>query len=334
MGNKRKSDIIGSALLLLTALIWGLAFSMQEMAASVPPFTLMAVRSAVAVLFLIPVILLFDALMKKENNGRRLFWKNGHIALDITRREWRGGLASGVLLLSATVLQQLGIGGTGAGKTGFITSLYMVIVPLIGLVFGKRIGKQNAVAVAVAVVGFYFISMNGLEAPAVSDLYVLACAVMFAIQILAVAGFSKGCDGVRFSFVQFLTCGVLSLPVSLFLERPLFEGGGASLSDALLSLWMPLLFLGILSSGVAYTLQVLGQQRLSNQTVASVLMSLENVFAALFAALIFPERRMSWREILGCAIVFVAVLLTQIPLSLIFKNRRPSDSDSINTADK
>ncbi len=336
MKQERRNDLIGAGLLLITAMIWGCAFSMQEMAAELPPFTLILYRSAVAVLFLIPVILLFDFL-NRNNAKRSLFRKNEHPALDISFAEWRGGFLSGIALLIATALQQIGIGETGAGKTGFITSLYMVMVPLLGLLFGKRIGKQNACAVAIAVFGFYFISMKGFEPPAVSDLIVLSCAFVFAVQILVIAAFSKGCDGVRFSFVQFLTCAVLSLPISLLFEKPAFEAGGTSLLFTALSLWLPILYLGILSSGVAYTFQILGQQKMQSQTVASILMSLENIFAALFAAFFFPDRRLSPREIFGCAVVFFAVILTQLPLGSILKRKKRSTPDELppaSSADK
>ncbi len=328
MKPERKNDLIGAFLLLITAMIWGCAFSMQELASDLPPFTLILYRSIVAVLFLIPVILLFD-FRNRTKSPRCLFRKNGHFAFDISFAEWRGGFLSGLALLVATALQQIGIGETGAGKTGFITSLYMVMVPLLSLLFGKKIGKQNALAVAIAIVGFYFISFQGFEMPAAGDLIVLSCAFVFAVQILVIAAFSKGCDGVRFSFVQFLTCAVLSLPISLVWEKPHFEVGGASLLTATLSLWLPILFLGVLSSGVAYTLQILGQQKMQSQTVASILMSLENIFAALFATIFFPNRNLTPREILGCAIVFLAVLLTQLPIRKLQKATDVAPTDAL-----
>lgn len=314
MDKKRSNNLLGSILLVITAAVWGLAFSFQEMAATVPPFTLVALRSLAATLFLIPVILLFDRL----NGGkRRLFSRrNGRFLFDISRKEWRGGCITGALLLLASVLQQSGIGETGAGKSGFITSLYMVIVPLLGLFLHRRVGGKNWIAVIIAVAGFYLISFSdgGFSMPAISDLMILACALVFAMQILSVDLLSGDCDGIRYSFVQFLTCTVGAIPISLFYEKPAVEAGGASLTEIVLSAILPILYLGIMSSGVAYTLQIIGQQKMTNPTVASILMSLENIFSAIFAAFLFPERQMSPWEILGCAAVFSAVILTQLPI--------------------
>ena len=314
--NVKKNNALGSLLLLLTAVIWGLAFSMQEMAAKyVDPFSVLFFRSAIAALFLIPVILLFDCLGGKK---RRLFSViNRRPVVDIRKKEWIGGAVSGAFLALATLLQQMGIGETGAGLGGFITSLYMVLVPLIGLLFGQKIGLKKGLCVVVAVFGFYLISVSGAVMPATGDLLILACAVVFALQIVAIDRLSSGCDGLRFSFVQFLTCTAVSCPFMLIFGSPSAE--------AIRPAIFPLLFLGILSSGVAYTLQILGQQRMTSPVVAGLIMSLENVFSLIGAMILNPENNsLSARQYVGCALIFLTVVFTQIP---IFEPRSAEASD-------
>ena len=301
----RKNDTLGTVVLLLCSVIWGAAFAMQELAAkTLGPSTVLFTRSLISVLFLMVLIICFD---KIRDNERQLFSiKEGRLHFDISRREWRGGTASGILLFLASYVQQLGLSqGSEAGMSGFITSLYMVFVPIFGVFLGKKITKKAAFTVAIALLGFYFISVTEGATLVKSDLFILLCAIIFAGQILAVDKFSEGCDGVRYSFVQFFVCTILSAPLTFLVEKPTF--------GAVWDMILPLLFLGMLSGGVAYTLQIIGQQLMTSPTVAGVLMSLENVFALLTSLIIFPDFSVSLRQGIGCAIVCAAVLFSQIP---------------------
>ncbi len=302
-----KKQTISSLLCLLAAAIWGFAFVAQKAAIAVPPFTLTAVRSFIGAVFLIFVILLFDRL---RGDGRRLFSKNG---LGITRTEWLGGLLCGAVLSSAALFQQFGIVGTDAGKTAFITALYVVIVPIYGIFLGRRSPVHVWVSIGIAVVGFYFLCIGESFSLAPSDLLVLICALLFALHITVVDRFVDRCDGVRISCIQFFTVGCISTVCALIFER----GVTASLIFENL---LPLLFLGIGSSGIAYTAQILGQKG-AHPAVASVLLSMESVFGVLGGALLLEER-LSPRELAGCLIVFFAVILSQLPINDWIKNRK------------
>lgn len=292
---------------LLAAAIWGFAFVAQKAAIVIPPFTLTALRSFIGGIFLIFVIMLFDRL---RNDGRRLFSKKG---LGITRVEWIGGVLCGIALSSATIFQQFGIQGTDAGKTAFITALYVVIVPIFGIFVGRRSPLHVWISVGIAVVGFYFLCIGESFALAPSDLLVLICALLFALHITVIDRFVDRCDGVRMSCIQFFTVGVIGTVLALIFDR----GVSASL---VFQNTLPILFLGIGSSGIAYTLQILGQQE-AHPAVASVLFSMESVFGVVGGALVLGEK-LSERELLGCAIVFVAVILSQLPITEWIKNRK------------
>ena len=206
----------------------------------------------------------------------------------------------------AANLQQIGIQYTTVGKAGFITALYVVIVPIYALFFGKKSPLRVWISVGVAIVGFYLLSIKSDFSIVPSDLLILLCAFIFAGQIMTVDLFAPRCDGIRLSIVQFMTGFILNTVFALILEQPI---SFPLIGEHILSL----LFLGIFSSGIAYTLQVIGQRNL-NPGVASILLSLESVFGAIGGALIFGET-MSPREILGSAIVFFAVILSQIEFS-------------------
>lgn len=285
-------------ILLIASIIWGLAFSAQKDAGELGGFTVGAARNLFAFLFLIPIIPLMDRLTK---SGRQLISEKRP---DFTRAELIGGCLAGFFMTFATALQQNGIGeGTDAGKAGFITALYVVIVPVYALFFGKKSPPKVWVSVIIAVIGFYVLSVKSDFTIVPSDLLILLCAFVFGGQIMTVDLFSPRCDGVRLSFIQFLSAFVLNTLCALIFESPIrFDLIGEHI--------LSLLFLGVFSSGIAYTLQVLGQRNL-NPGVASILLSLESVFGAIGGAIIFKER-MSEREILGSAIVFSAVILSQI----------------------
>ncbi len=322
----REPKVLFSVMILLTAsVIWGLAFSAQKDAGELGGFTVGAARNLFAVLFLLPIIPLMDRLTK---NGRKMIIrleevegdKKPHLKWlpDFTRPELIGGCIAGFFMTFATALQQNGIGsGTDAGKAGFITALYVVIVPVYALFFGKKSPPRVWISVGIAVFGFYLLSVKSDFTIVPTDLMILLCAFVFGGQIMAIDLFAPKCDGVRLSFIQFLSAFLLNTACTLIFESPIrFDLIGEHI--------LSLLFLGVFSSGIAYTLQVLGQRNL-NPGVASILLSLESVFGAIGGAIIFDER-MSDREILGSAVVFGAVILSQIEFTKKCKNEKKDEN--------
>ena len=299
---------ISSVMFLAAAALWGFAFSAQKAAASLPAFTVGSIRSIMAALFLIPVIACLDRLNK---TGRKIVSRRG---LDLTKHEIIGGIICGVILTTASAFQQTGIGdGTDAGKAAFITALYVVIVPIISRITGKRSPLNAWIGVVLAVAGFYFLCIKEDFSLVPSDALILVCAVIFALHIIAIDSYSPRCDGVRMSCVQFITAFVLNTVLALTFEHgtPLVE-----IQEALPSLF----YLGICSSGIAYTLQIVGQ-RDANPAVASIILSLESVFGVRGGA-VFMNEVMSDREYLGCAIVFIAVIISQINIQDLFKKAK------------
>jgi drug/metabolite transporter (DMT)-like permease len=294
--------------------IWGVAFVFQKKASFVPPFALLAMRSIVAVVFLIFAIAVFD---KVSGNGRRLF-SHKEKKIDLSKNELIGGAVCGTFLLAASAAQQIGIGGTDAGKTAFITSLYVLLVPIIGMLLGKKAPLNALISVGIAVIGFYLLCIKKDFSVEPSDLLVLSCAFLFALQILSIDRYAPMCDGVRLSLVQFATVTVESAIISLIFEPTVpLSTVSAALPD--------ILYLGIASSGIAYTLQIIGQKR-SEPTVASIIMCLESVIGAIASAIILHERMLP-REYLGSAIVFFAVILSQ----LTFGKKKPGSADACCT---
>lgn len=294
-------------ILLIASIIWGLAFSAQKDAGELGGFTVGAARNFFAVLFLIPVLPLMDKISK---SGRSII-KDGRP--DFTKSEIIGGIIAGAFMTFATALQQNGISdGTDAGKAGFITALYVVIVPIYALLFGKKSPPRVWISVGIAIIGFYLLSVKSNFTIVPSDLLILLCAFVFSGQIMTIDLFADKCEGIRLSLVQFMSGFVINLIFALILESPI---NMAAVGDNILSL----LYLGVFSSGIAYTLQVIGQKNL-NPGVASILLSLESVFGAIGGALIFGEV-MTPREIIGSAIVFSAVILSQLE----FKKKEKQD---------
>lgn len=282
-------------MLITAALIWGGAFVAQSVGMDyVQPFTFTCVRSLIGCVVLLPVIALFDR--RKSEAVRTAERANRRILL-------AGGATCGVFLCLATNMQQIGIQYTSVGKAGFLTALYIVIVPVLGLFFGKRSRWTIWVSVGIALVGFYLLCMTGGFYLESGDICLLICAVLFSFHILVIDHFSPLVDGVKMSCIQFLVCGVLSAAAMLVAEQP-------DLS-AILSAAAPILYAGVLSSGVAYTLQILGQKNY-NATVATLLCSLESVFSALTGWLVLGQR-LSHRELGGCVLIFFAVILAQLP---------------------
>lgn len=272
---------------LLAALIWGMAFSAQSVcAAYVGPFTLNAIRGGIAFVLL----LLLCLVRKKRDIGAR-------------RDLILGGLICGLALFLASNVQQLGISGTSAGKAGFITALYIVIVPVAGIFFHKKVGGRVWLAVAVAVAGMYCLCITEQFTISAGDFYVLICAFLFAVQIMAVDHFVQKVDGIALSCAQFLVVAVLSSVGMAATEAPSWAGIAACI-------W-PLLYIAVFSSCVAYTLQIVAQKG-ANPTVVSLLLSLESVFAAVGGAVLLHER-LTGRELLGCGLMMVAIVLAELP---------------------
>lgn len=299
-------------LLVIAAAIWGFAFSAQKAAESVPAFTLGFGRSVFASVFLIFVVIAFD---KIRHTGRHLFSKEKKVDLSLT--EILGGIISGVFLTVASFFQQFGISaGTDAGKSAFITALYVVLVPIYALVLHKRAAVNVWISVVIAAVGFYFLCISGEFTMVPSDVFVLICAFIFPLQILAIDHFSPKSDGIRMSLVQFITAALLNLALALVMESPI---SFTLIFDNIL----PILFLGIGSSGIAYTLQIVGQKGV-NPSAASILMSLESVFGVIGSAIVLGEK-MIFREYLGCVIVFVAVILSQLDIKAILNKKNKNN---------
>lgn len=292
---------LSSILFLIAAMLWGFAFSAQKDAASLSAFTIGAVRSIFATVFL---LLMLPQLDKLTKNGRKLITKGKF--LDFNKTELIGGTICGAILTIASAFQQYGIGdGTDAGKAAFITALYVVIVPILSLTYGKKSPINVWISVGIAVIGFYLLCIKSDFSIVASDILILLCAAIFAGHIIAIDTFSPRCDGVRMACIQFFSAFIFNSILALILESPI---DFAAIGDVLPAL----LYLGICSSGIAYTLQIVGQGMDNvNPAVASVILSLESVFGVVGGAL-FCGEVMSGREYAGCAIVFVAVILSQI----------------------
>lgn len=283
---------------ILAAFIWGTAFVAQDLCAdSIGAFAFNATRYFIAVLALLVVILISDKLKKNKPTLTAQEKKAANKQL------WLGGLCCGAALAIASNFQQAGlVAGTDAGKAGFITALYVVLVPVFGLFFKRKVSLPTWIAVVLSVVALYLLCIKGDFSLAPGDLLVLVCAVCFAVHILVIDHFTAYCDGVKLSCLQFLFAGIISTICMFIFEDVDFA--------AILSCALPLLYVGIFSCGVGYTLQILAQKD-SNPTVVTILLSLESVFAVIAGAIILKQQ-MTVREYIGCAIMFAAVVLAQI----------------------
>mgnify|MGYP004459435719 FL=1 len=283
---------------ILAAFIWGTAFVAQDMCAdSIGTFTFNATRYFIAVLALLVVILIKDGLAKDKPSLSPIQKKAANKQL------WLGGLCCGTALAVASNFQQAGmVAGTDSGKAGFLTALYVVLVPLFGLFFKRKVNLSTWIAVVLSVVALYLLCIKGEFSLAPGDLLILVCAVCFAVHILVIDHFTAFCDGVKLSCIQFLFAGIISAICMFIFETVDFA--------AIWSCIMPLLYVGIFSCGVGYTLQILAQKD-SNPTVVTILLSLESVFAVIAGAIILKQQ-MSVREYIGCAVMFAAVILAQI----------------------
>ena len=290
-----------SMLLMLCALIWGTAFVAQSAGSGMGAFSFLAGRSWMAVLVLLPTVKAFDALHHRQGkpDGKPKTAAEHKLLL-------KAGLMCGTLLFLASAAQQLGITlDPSTAKAGFLTAMYVVLVPVFGLFLGRKGSAQLWVSMAIAVVGLYLLCMqNGFGGVERSDMVLLLCAVLFSFQIMAVNHYGPQVDGVRLSLRQFFVVAVEGSVAALLLEHP------APVEFAVNA--VPLLYCGVMSSGVAYTLQILGQRDL-NPAIASLIMCLESVFSALGGWLLLNQS-LSLRESAGCALIFAAVVLSQLPL--------------------
>lgn len=287
-----KDKYKGSLSILLATLIWGSTFVAQSVGMDyIGPFTFQAVRCGLAVIGLLPVIYIAD---RRSGRSFPKEWANKQL--------WIGGLLCAVPLFLAANLQQLGIVSTSAGKSAFLTAMYIVIVPILGLFVGRKPSPMVPISVVLAVIGLYLLSCVGVTRIQEGDILLLLCALMFAVQILFVDRFAPSVDALRLNCLQAGFCAVASGMIAVFAED-------IRLSD-LLDCWLPLSYAGFLSMGAAYSLQIIGQKHLEPST-ASLIMSLESVFAVLFGWLLLHETMTVWEGI-GCILVFAAVILSQV----------------------
>lgn len=322
MNKKVKSDIM----LFITAFIWGSAFVAQSSAMDhIGAFTFNGIRTYIGALTLIPVIFVLNKLSQKDPEQAEITDEE-----KATSKKYMfiGGLACGSMLYIASALQQLGLFlGTTAGKAGFITSLYIVMVPLLGLFIGKKVKPIIWVCVALGTSGLYLLTMKGELRLEQGDFLMVLCAVAFGAHILIVDHFSPKTNGVKLSFFQFITCGTLSFGTVLLIKAFYSQIQDASQTVEFLGTFLnevdffrienfqgaivSILYAGVMSSGVAYTLQVVAQKH-AEPSVASLIMSLEAVFAVICGMLILGET-MTTKEIIGCLVMFAAIILAQLP---------------------
>ena len=294
METKNKS-LKGNIMLMLTALIWGTGFVSQSLGMEyIGPFTFNGVRNIIASLFLIPCIYFLRFINKEEKKK---------ISSDEKKYLLKGGIYCGIVLFFASSTQQIGIQYTSVGKAGFITALYVIIVPVMGIFMNKKVSAKIWVSMAAAVFGLYLLCINEGFSINKGDLLVILCAFLFSVHILVIDSFSPNTDGVKLSCIQFMVCGLISIVPSVVLESHLF-------SDIIRSMG-PILYSAVFSSGIAYTLQVVGQ-KYTSPVIASLILSLESVFSAIFGWIILGQS-LSTKELIGCIIVFAAIINAQIP---------------------
>lgn len=300
MSKKMQSNI----LLLITAFIWGSAFVAQKSGMEfIDPFTYNGIRTFIGGLVLIPVIFIMN--MGKANPKETEITEEEQSAKAAQKKLLIiGGICCGAALFVASSLQQFGVSYTTAGKAGFITTLYVVIVPIISILIGKKVRPLMWLCVIMGAVGLYLLCMTDASFKLqFGDMLVLLCAFAFAVHIMVIDYFSPKVDGVKLSCIQFLFAGLLGIICMFIFENPDI--------NAILACWLPILYAGVLSCGIGYTLQIIAQKH-AEPTVASLLMSLESVFAVISGAVLLHET-MSGRELLGCAVIFAAVIIAQLP---------------------
>lgn len=289
--------------MLLATLIWGSAFVSQSVGMDhIGPYTFQAIRCAMAAIGLLPFIWLFD---RKKTDGKTF------LSRFCDKRLWLAGICCAVPLCAAVNLQQVALVWTDAGKAGFLTAMYILFVPILGLFIKRRPSPMIPICVLLGIAGLYFLSWSGNMTIATGDILLLGCAAAFAVQILFVDHFAPTVDPLRLNCLQAGLCGIGSAVIMLFTEAPTAQG----IWDAML----PMCHAGFLSMGAAYSLQIIGQKHLE-PAPAALIMSLESVFAAVFGWMILNER-MTETEILGCGLLFAAVVLSQVPIKTKKENQ-------------
>ena len=287
----KKTVLKGNIILMLTAVIWGVSFVSQRVGMEyIKPNTFNGIRTILGALILLPFIFVRGKTGKsRPSDGKKLLV---------------GGIVCGALLCAAGTLQTWGMVYTTSGKSGFITAMYMIFVPVIGLFAGKKIRVATAAGVVLAVMGMYMLSIGGTDITVnKGDVITLACAFIFAFHIMAVDRFSGEVDCVKLACLQFFVCGTVNIILMFLFEHPDCELVRACA--------VPILYSGIMSCGVAYTLQIVGQQY-AEPTTASIIMSLESVFAALAGWAVLNET-LTLREAFGCILMFAAIIIVQLP---------------------
>lgn len=298
-----KQQMEGTLALLLGTFIWGTAFIAQSVGMElIGPFTFQAIRCILGVIFLFLASLVFDCKAGVAGSLRK--WRNPKL--------WRSGIICGIALFVATSLQQVGLVYTVPGKAGFLTAMYIVLVPILGIFVHRRPGLNAVFSVLLALVGLYLLSFTDISGINVGDLFMIACALAFAVQILLIDRYAQDLDGLRLNCVQALVVSILSIP-GIVLNHEAVQ------MQTIADCWLPLCFAGVLSMGVGYTLQIAGQKRLE-PTAASLIMSLESVFAALGGWLIL-HNTMTAAELTGCAFVFAGVIISQLPVKKLFRRK-------------
>lgn len=292
-------------MLLITAMIWGSAFVAQRAGMEyIGPFTFNGIRSFIGGLVLIPVILIFTKIgNKKDEQLSENVRENLNKPKEDSRALIIGGICCGIILFISSSLQQIGLQYTSAGKAGFITALYIVLVPIGGRLVHKKIRPIVWFCVLLALVGLYLLTIKEGFTIEKGDFVIFLCALGFTTHILVIDHFSPKVNGVKLSCIQFFVCGVLSIPAMLITETVDIQ--------AILDCWVPICYAGILSCGVAYTLQIIAQKH-TDPTIASLLMSLESVFALIAGWIILGEQ-LSPKELIGCLIMFAAIIISQLP---------------------
>lgn len=296
-----KQKLKGNLLLLLTSLVWGISFIAQSKGVElITPMAFNGIRSVLGGVVLLPVIFFLDLGKKKK----------GIPVQKIDKTFIIGGLLCGLCLCVASTLQTFGMVYTSPGKSGFITALYMVIVPIVGLFMGKKTRPVIWISVLIAICGLYLMCISESLTINIGDVLTLLCAFVFTFHILAIDHFAPKVDGVKLACMQFFVCGILNLIYVFLFEAPELE--------PILDCWLSIGYSGIFSCGVAYTLQIVGQ-KYTDPTSASILMSLESVFATLSTVVLvalgwdLTGGQLTGREILGCVLMFAAIILVQLP---------------------
>jgi drug/metabolite transporter (DMT)-like permease len=304
---EQKKSFLGNALLLFTSMVWGFAFTAQKIAGEAFSTSfVVSIRFLLGALILIPSVYLLDRLFK---NGRCLFGKKNPFFIDLTKDEFIGGILCGVVLLAATTLQQIGLIYASPGKASFLTALYVVFVPFFGLVRRKKASLNVWCSVAIALVGAYLLVAGdaGSLSLNIGDAVLILSAVVYALHITVIDIFAPKGDGVRISLVQFAVAGILCFPTIFVSTLPD--------TSTFLSALPSLLYLGLASTGFAYTAQVVGQGLSGTPTISSLIMSLESVFG-LLGGVIFLGDRLTTYQIAGCVVIFLAVVFSQLPLHI------------------